>query len=365
MNSLTDENGKEREILAGMAEVMRKSNPVYNPSLFWENLNKINFQQIYGTGYSSFKRTVNQNYFNFLVTNPVDNQFISLFLKWLKNPKLEVFGSKFKGESGLETPKNKLKLNKTQKFFYKLFVSMLWEYARMIDKENLLEKLEEPPEGDPLGIYYKGKLISQDLCNSVLEYYGIMSDIPFNERKKLTIAELGGGYGRCAFVFLKALKCKYVLFDIPPALYVAQRYLSAVFPELKIFKFRDFKEYPEIKTEYENADICFFAPSQMELLPKNQFDIFINISSFHEMRLEQIKHYFCLINDYCKKYFFTKQWLKWTNPADNLTISYKNYPSLPYWESVFFRKHPIQTKFFEALYKKKHLKYEKKHYPCA
>ena len=151
---------------------------------------------------------------------------------------------------------------------------------------------------------------------------------------------------------MKVLKCKYVLFDIPPALYVCQRYLSAVFPELKIFKFRDFKEYSEIKFEYENADICFFTPNQMELLPKCQFNLFINISSLHEMTLEQINHYFHLINGYCNGYFYTKQWLNWTNSRDKLTISYKDYP-VPYnWKLIFFRKHPIQTRFFEALYKK-------------
>lgn len=154
----------------------------------------------------------------------------------------------------------------------------------------------------------------------------------------------------CAFVFLKSMKCKYVLFDIPPALYVCQRYLSAVFLKLKIFKFRDFKEYLEIKSEYENGDICFFTP--MELLPKRQFNLFINISSLHEMTLKQIKLYFHPINEYCNGYFYKKQWLNWTNPNDNLTISYKDYPILSNWKLIFFRIHPIQTRFFEALFKK-------------
>ncbi len=340
------------KILNDMIEVIRKSKSIYHPSLFWENLNKINLEQLQTSGYSNFKRTINQNYFNFLITSLIDNQFISIFLKWLKNPKLEILMSKFEGEKYIETFKHKFKFNKMQSLFYKLFVSMLWEYTRTIDKENLLKNLEEPIEGNPLRIFYKGKLISQDLCNSILEYYSIMNYVPLNERENLTIAELGGGYGRCAFVFLKAMKCKYVLFDIPPALYVCQRYLSAIFPELKIFKFRDFKEYSEIKPEYENADICFFAPNQMELLPKRQFNIFINISSLHEMTLRQIKHYFHLINGYCNGYFYIKQWLNWTNPRDNLTISYKDYPILSNWKLIFFRKHPIQTRFFEVLYKK-------------
>ena len=349
--SISEEEGMK--ILNDMVEVIKKSDHIYHPSLFWEKLSKLNLEQLQTSGYSNFKRSVSQNYFNFLVMNPLNNQFRNLFLKWMKNPKLKIFASKFEGDKYIQDFEYKFKINKRRSFFYKLFVSMLWEYTRTVDKENLLNNLEEPIEGNPLRIFYKGKLISQDLCNSVLEYYSITSHIPSDEKENLVISELGGGYGRSAFVFLKSVKCKYVLFDIPPALYVCQRYLSAVFPELKIFKFRDFKEYSEIKSEYENADICFFTPNQMELLPKHQFDVFINISSLHEMTLEQIKHYFGLINEYCNGYFFTKQWLNWTNPHDNLTISYKDYPVPSNWKLIFFRKHLIQKGFFEALYKRR------------
>jgi len=89
----------------------------------------------------------------------------------------------------------------------------------------------------------------------------------------------------------------------------------------------------------------------MELLPKHQFNLFINISSLQEMTVEQIKHYFSLIDEYCNGYFYTKQWLRSKNPQDNLTISYKDYPVPSDWKLIFFQKHPIQTKFFEALYK--------------
>jgi len=186
---------EEMETLNSMIEVIKKSNPIYHPSLFWENLNKINLQQLQTSGYPNFKRTVNQNYFNFLVTSPINDQFISLFLKWLKNPKLGVFTSRFEGDKYLEGFEHKFKLNPIQQFFYKLFVSMLWEYTGTIDKENLLEKLEEPIEGNSLRISYKGKLISQDLCNSILEYYSIMNHVPSDEKENLTIAELGGGMG--------------------------------------------------------------------------------------------------------------------------------------------------------------------------
>lgn len=338
------------KILQNMIQVIKKSKSIYRPSLFWENLNKINLKQLHTLGYSNFKRSINQNYFNFLVTNPLSNQFRSVFFKWLKNPKFEIFCSKFNKADNIKRFKQKIEFNVIQRFFYKLFISMLWEYTKTVDKEKLLDVLEEPAEGNPLRIIYRGKLISQDLCNSILEYYSIVNTVPHMFNKKVTIAELGGGYGRCAFVFLKAMNCKYVIFDIPPALYISQKYLSSIFPSLKIFKFREFNNYSEIKAEYEQADLCFFTPNQIEFLPKDSFNIFINISSFQEMTFEQIKYYFYLINKYCNGYFYTKQWLNWKNPRDKLLISYKNYPIPKNWKLKFFRKHAIQRKFFEAMY---------------
>lgn len=332
-----------------MFGVMKKSNPVYHPSLLWEEKNRDHLEQLRTRGYDNFKRTLGAAYSSSEIVSPVDDWFMSLFSKWLKNPTLDVLTTKFEGEMYHERPTGKTELNRRQLFFYRLFVSMLWEYTKKVDKENLLEELEEPSIGNPPRVFYKGKLISQDLCKSILDYYAITNHLP-TTHKNLTIAEIGTGYGRTAYVFLKSIRCKYVCFDIPPALYVCQRYLSAVFSDFKIFKFRDFKKYSEIKSEYENADICFFTPNQMELLPKREFDLVINIASLAEMRMNTIKRYFYLIDRYCRGYFYTQQYLKAKNPYKDTQITYRDYPTPPSWKSIFFRKHPIRPNAFEALY---------------
>ena len=101
------------------------------------------------------------------------------------------------------------------------------------------------------------------------------------------MGELGAGYDRNAHVLLSLLPgVRYVVIDIPPALYVAQRYLPSVFPDRKVFTWRTFESYPEIQSEFEHADLAFLLPSQIEMLPDGLFDLFVNISSLHEMRLE-------------------------------------------------------------------------------
>lgn len=334
-----------------MFEVLKAANPIYHPSKFWEHLNDVNIDQLERRGYADFKRTINQNYFNFLITSPRNEQFRRLFLWWLKHPTLRILTAHFGAENSLERRAGRMTLNGTRALIYKVFVAMLWEYTRAGDREGLLERLEEPSEGNPLDIRYKGKRISQDLCNSVLEYYSASSALSQNTGEPLTIAELGGGYGRTAYVFLKACRCKYVLFDIPPALAVCQRYLQALFPDRKMFTFRPFKTYDEIRAEYEAAEICIMTPNQMELLPTKTFELFLNISSFGEMTAEQIEHYYRLIDRYCRGCFYTKQWQEHVNDQDKITISAKDYPTPNNWELIYSRQHPIQARFFEALYK--------------
>ena len=96
-----------------------------------------------------------------------------------------------------------------------------------------------------------------------------------------SFAELGAGYGRLGYVVLEALpESKYTILDIPPALYLSQRYLTAFFPERPAFRFRPFRSYEAIAEEFEAASLRFLAPHQLELLPAKSFDYFVNISSF-------------------------------------------------------------------------------------
>ena len=342
----------EKTSLSYMMDTFKKAPQIYQASLFWQKLNEMHVEQLQRYGYENFKRTLNLRYFNFLPA-PMNVQVMNLVRYWIAHPTFLIFKTRY-SDNDISKYRDGIRSSLLRLYvptLYKLFTSMQWWYTKGVDKENLLGRIEEPLEGNPFRIYHKDRLISQDVCNSILDYYSIMNQMPSSFKDTLSIAELGAGYGRDAFVFLKVMKCKYVIFDIPPALYVAQRYLSSIFPGLRIFKFRDFDSYDDIKPEYEKADLCFFTPNQMELLPKPQFDLFINISSLHEMTMEQIKNYFSLINEYTRGYFYTKQWLRSKNPDDGVIITFNDYPILPSWQRVFFRKHPIQSDFFEALYR--------------
>ena len=140
-------------------------------------------------------------------------------------------------------------LKKKHTIFYNTLANLLWAYVEKNDTEGLLDRLSEPREGNPPEVMRNGRLISQDLANSLLEYEAILHP-DLDRRDVQTILELGPGYGRTAYVFMTLQPgCRYILVDIPPALYVAQRYLSAVFEDRKIFAFRPFNSFDQVRDE--------------------------------------------------------------------------------------------------------------------
>ena len=167
----------------------------------------------------------------------------------------------------------------------------------------------------------------------------------------LRIAELGGGYGRIAFVLLSVLSdARVTMIDIPPALHIAQWYLSELFPDSKIFRYRAFDTFEDVREEYEQARLVFLSPPQIELLPDDCFDLFLNVSSLHEMTHEQIAGWFRQIDRVCAGRFCTKQWLHHENKVDGIDVRREDCPVPAHWRVVFDRMPAVQPRFFEALY---------------
>ena len=325
-----------------MFDEFPKYRPEILPSKYWQELNRKNLQQLAESKYENFKRTLARNYFTWIV-NPFNKQIRFLMREAGLGKSIGIFAR------ALLAPRHDL-LKKKHTVFYNTLTELLWSYVEKNAEEGLLARLSEPREGNPPEVTRNGKLISQDLANSLLEYNAILH--PDLDRREVgTILELGPGYGRTAYVFLTLQTgCRYVLVDIPPALYVAQRYLSNVFSDRKIFSFRPFDTFADVREEYEAADIVFLTPNQLESLPDQSIDLFINISSLHEMRMDQIEYYFGEIERLTRRYFYLKQWQETTVPFENETIREADYPIRDDWQLVYRQQCTVQKKFFEALY---------------
>jgi putative sugar O-methyltransferase len=346
--------------LVEQLEIMQRdylnSPTVYHASKFWEKLNKLNIQWLEKDGLDNFKRSVNNNYFNWAVKfySPYFLNMLGIFLQknLLKLRRFLILLFVSIPQMHYRTSiANEIKANFFDKKVYAAYLFLLYEYVSGVDKFGLFKLLEEPSVGNPITAKIDSKIVSQDICNSYLEYFYIRSILGDKFKNISRIVEIGSGYGRLGYVFnrLHSSEIKYIFIDIPPALHIAQWYFDQVAPDLHKFKYREFKVFSDIEKEFEESSMCFLLPHQLGLLPDKSIDLIINISSLHEMSISQIKHYYKLINAK-GLYFYTKQWLFWVNPEDNISVSEASYPTDPQWVLLNTRINPVHKKFFEAIF---------------
>lgn len=329
--------------LSEMYRCLKEGDAVFLPSRFWETLGNQHLAQLTTQGYENFKRTLASNYFTWLIS-PRNNQFRYLARHTPPRDWLELVHQPYRIDASVPLPR-------TQQIFLQLYTRLLWRFAERADSEHVLRTLAEPLEGNPFQIFLDGRLISQDLANSVLEYTAIREHFRHDYGDAVTIAELGAGYGRNAYVFLRLFpNCRYIVIDIPPALYVAQRYLSSVFPGKRVADVPCSASPEEIAARVQAADIAFLLPHQAAALPAGSVDLFLNISSLHEMQPEQIAAYLQMVDRLTDGLFYSKQWLESRNPYDDIVVRSADYPTPAHWRELYHRPARVQTTFFEALY---------------
>ena len=334
-----------------MTSELRRAEAIYYPSKFWQDLNQVNAAQLRSEGFRNFKRTLNQNYFNWGPNTLGDNQIRNLLRRWNEAPEVTPLLATLEGDYRLLNMFNQDMLDSPEKArTYVFFVGLLWWLASKNDPENLTGRLQEPTLGNPLRVRLRGRLISQDLANSIREYNVIQEFRRKDPTKRAIVAEIGAGYGRLAYVFLSASACRYLIFDVPPALYVSERYLAAALPQKKVFQFRSFDRFEQIEQELSAADVAFFTPNQLALLPPHYADVSISVSALHEMRREQIDNFLGLMGSTTKEVIYLKNWSRWHNDSDGVTIDDTTFV-LPYpWRVMLDRTDLVQDLFTEKVF---------------
>jgi putative sugar O-methyltransferase len=324
-------------------------------------MGEINERVLDWSGEANFKRTLNQNYFNFIPIAsddprmlrmrrlPHDSARSALDQYVIDDPDCDAASwISFYPDYYIFKEPDRAK----KRELYREHLALMYEYALQRDRSGLIETLEEPTLGNPIRVHRNGRLISQDLVNSVRERNSILSAIGREGDTHFALAELGAGYGRLGYVMLKTTPCRYFVFDIPPALYLSQWYLTTLFPKRRAFRFRRFDTFEEIKSELSEADIAFFTPNQLAKFPAGYFDVFATISSIHEMRRDQISHYMALMGRTTKSMLYLKQQKDYVNPVDNLVIGKNDYPVPAGWTSSRERFDLINPGFFERVYRR-------------
>jgi len=338
--------------LSAMVAQTEAGPEIYRPSAFWTELCELHASYLQDeASFGSFKRTVNFFYFQFAVGDRNADMYRALLRELLRHPTARVLCARMPEHTAAALPGAPAYDRPWIAKAYAVYVAMLWELARRRGAASLLDRLEEPTLGRPLAIRYRGRSISQDLANSALELAAVLESLPSPLSASPRLLEIGGGYGRLAFAVLETVPgARYVMVDIAPALAVAQRYLTSIFPHLPAFRFRRFDDGAAVADELAASRIAFLTPDQLELLEPLGAEVALTVSSLHEMLPALVRRYLQLVDRHCDGLFYTKQWQRWHNPVDDVVMVREDYPYPEGWRRVFERPHPAQPAFFEALY---------------
>ena len=324
--------------------------PEFMSSRFWQDIGARNMEMLRSQGVGSFKRTVANNYYNWMVSYRNDPQFKYRWNEWKRHPSLSSFGFRFESDLAYQTTMHAAptSLGRKEAWLYGLFVSLGWDIALRNDPAGYLQRLEEPLVGNPIRLRRGGRLISQDLANSAVEC-NLVAGLRPTDGRRFRVAELGAGHGRLAHVFLSQERGQYMIFDIPPALYVSEWYLRQVLPNCRIFGFRPFRDWSEVADEVEQADLAFFTANQIRRLPSGYCDVTLTISTLPEMRPGQVDLYLSEFDRITRGHIFLKQWKSWKNPHDGTELNIDYYNPGPRWRVALDRTDPLNPLFFNRV----------------
>lgn len=227
-------------------------------------------------------------------------------------------------------------------------VGLLWWHATRVDPDHLEPRLAEPAVGNPIPVHLDDRMISQDLANSLREFRRFQRYLAGSERT--TLAELGAGYGRLGYLAITASFCRYWVVDIPPALAVAEWYLSRCFPDCRIFRWRPFTAWDSVANEIAQADIAFFTVDQLALFPDKSVDVFASISTIHEMTPDQIKAYMALQFRAASRAVYTKNWTRWFNHLDQNSFESTSIVAPEGWRTALDAADDVIPDFTEKLF---------------
>ncbi|MHB8233697.1 MAG: class I SAM-dependent methyltransferase, partial [Solirubrobacteraceae bacterium] len=138
-----------------MSRDLAEAPQLYRPGDFWEELVASNLEMLRSEGIDNFKRTVSNNYYNWLATSLRDPQIQRAVRRWLQRPALAPLANRMaERPQGLRTTDREraYALSRAASWRYKFFVGAAWEAAREYDTWGLTDRLSEPLVGNPIRI---------------------------------------------------------------------------------------------------------------------------------------------------------------------------------------------------------------------
>jgi len=316
-------------------------------SKYWNKINISNLNQINNLGIEKFHTTLSNTYFAW---NAIDDNFINGLFDFFK-------------ESEIDSLNTKILLKKhenftiTQSLDYNLITFLLYQYLKKnnyLDDLKILESNNFMFESAPI-LNIDSLKLTQDKLHSLIEYIEIKKIIN-DQNLKLNYLEVGAGSGRTTETIIKLDKRvnKYVIADLPPALYVNYLRIKNTFKNLNVKMCENVNSNKDLQKLINENDVLFIFPHQIKYFSDNFFDISLAIDCLHEMEKKVINKYMDLFN-LKSKYLYYKVWEESYVPyCFNHYLnasSKKDYFIKSNWKQVFNKRCICPSNYIEIAYK--------------
>jgi len=235
--------------------------------------------------------------------------------------------------------------------------ALLWVYYNRLKEIDTLSFLEHASEPEFGGVSDQecvdGRPMSLDFLQSVEEVYRLLRAWKLSGREDTpsVIVELGGGYGRLAYVCRKMLPhCTYVILDLPEALMAATSWLSRVLPQ-EVVGYEESRRIRELtRSVLADRKVWLLGAQRIEDIGSCAADAFVNVYSLAEMPYHAIENYLQQIDRATGGVFYTKQRKLERNREDHLSVSRADYPVPGTWRELFGGTTELYEACFEAAY---------------
>jgi len=305
-------------------------------SNYWHVLNIKNYETINKQGIKKYGSTIAKNYYTF--SELYHDEWFDDAVNNLKNSHFQISSNEvFKKQDGFSL-KDSISYNYLcYLLFYNLKKTTAFKYIKEL-QDNTYIGFNDPY------IKIDGINISTDKIVSLLDYEKIHR--AFDIKNFKNVLEMGAGSGRTCEAILSIEKnLKYIICDIPPAIYISYNRLKLAFPKKKISLLIDIKDKDELQKKIKDNNISFVFSHQLEMLSKNNLDLVLAIDCMHEMDKTTIEYYFKLFNHITKNFYFSI-WSKTDVPYSKNIFNKKNtlnYDAGDYkipnnWKNIFKEK---------------------------
>ncbi len=288
------------QLLKLMLEDTAHAPDIYKPTNYWSVYEKKFLPELQTLGLHDFRRRKNSILPSFGATDLATSiSQIDLFKSRVFNNRITrkiPFWLKFLSFQSyllnkilpITNPYN-IKIEDLKRLSYE-FVRMQGEKV----KAKSIDEFEASLVGNPEDIIKIGdKVYTMSILNYYLQYVYCCNYIDFDNIE--IMVELGSGSGKQIEIIKKLHPdiC-FLLFDIPPQLYVCEQYLKAVFPN-SVVSYKDTRNMDSIP-KIQKGKIFIFGNWKFPIIEKVKIDLFWNAASFQEMEPDVVANYLNYIN---------------------------------------------------------------------